>query len=37
VRPSEYLHRRCPACFGNLQHDPSEMYVHYPAFGAPRR
>ncbi|KAJ7912883.1 hypothetical protein B0H13DRAFT_1874459 [Mycena leptocephala] len=23
--PSEYLRRRCPACFGNLQHDPSEI------------
>ncbi|KAJ7832722.1 hypothetical protein B0H13DRAFT_2370815 [Mycena leptocephala] len=25
VRPSEYLRQRCPACFGNLQHDPSEI------------
>ncbi|KAJ7774176.1 hypothetical protein DFH07DRAFT_865935 [Mycena maculata] len=22
-RPTEYLRRRCPACFGNLTHDPS--------------
>jgi hypothetical protein len=22
-RPSEYLRERCPACFGNLSHDPS--------------
>ncbi|KAF8172859.1 hypothetical protein K438DRAFT_1611643, partial [Mycena galopus ATCC 62051] len=25
-RPTEYLRRRCPACFGNLQHDPSEAF-----------
>ncbi|KAF7334360.1 hypothetical protein MSAN_02375400 [Mycena sanguinolenta] len=25
LRPSEYLRRRCPACFGNLKHDPSEI------------
>ncbi|KAJ7895431.1 hypothetical protein B0H13DRAFT_1624347, partial [Mycena leptocephala] len=24
-RPSEYLRWRCPACFGNLQHDASEI------------
>ncbi|KAF8135243.1 hypothetical protein K438DRAFT_1911669 [Mycena galopus ATCC 62051] len=24
-RPTEYLRRRCPACFGNLQRDPSEI------------
>lgn len=23
--PSEYLRRRCPACFGNLKHDPLEV------------
>ncbi|KAJ6548545.1 hypothetical protein B0H19DRAFT_952491 [Mycena capillaripes] len=25
TRPSEYLRRRCPACFGNLQFDPSQI------------
>ncbi|KAJ7336153.1 hypothetical protein DFH08DRAFT_965053 [Mycena albidolilacea] len=25
LRPSEYLRRRCPACFGNLKHDASEI------------
>ncbi|KAJ7627710.1 hypothetical protein DFH06DRAFT_1338877 [Mycena polygramma] len=25
TRPSEYLRRRCPACFGNLVYDPSEV------------
>ncbi|KAJ6471983.1 hypothetical protein C8R45DRAFT_936644 [Mycena sanguinolenta] len=25
TRPSEYLRRRCPACFGNLEHDPTEV------------
>ncbi|KAJ7083573.1 hypothetical protein C8R44DRAFT_894459 [Mycena epipterygia] len=24
-RPSEYLRRRCPACFGNLKHDPATL------------
>ncbi|KAJ7684879.1 hypothetical protein DFH06DRAFT_968141 [Mycena polygramma] len=24
-RPSEYLRRRCPACFGYVEHDPSEV------------
>ncbi|KAJ7234330.1 hypothetical protein C8J57DRAFT_1249271 [Mycena rebaudengoi] len=23
TRPSEYLRRRCPACFGDLRHDPA--------------
>ncbi|KAJ7883156.1 hypothetical protein B0H14DRAFT_3750115 [Mycena olivaceomarginata] len=23
--PSEYLRRRCPLCFGNLYHDPSQL------------
>ncbi|KAJ7257320.1 hypothetical protein C8J57DRAFT_1516785 [Mycena rebaudengoi] len=23
TRPSEYLHRCCPACFGDLRHDPA--------------
>ncbi|KAJ7834308.1 hypothetical protein B0H13DRAFT_1653339 [Mycena leptocephala] len=25
TRPSEYLRRRCPACFGNLEHDPIQV------------
>ncbi|KAJ7507645.1 hypothetical protein B0H11DRAFT_2218486 [Mycena galericulata] len=25
TRPSEYLRRRCPACFGNLTHDPGAL------------
>ncbi|KAJ7327954.1 hypothetical protein DFH08DRAFT_710067 [Mycena albidolilacea] len=27
LRPSEYLRRRCPACFANLKRDHSEEYV----------
>ncbi|KAJ7433812.1 hypothetical protein FB451DRAFT_1195879 [Mycena latifolia] len=29
TRPSEYLQRCCPACFGNLKHDPS--LINYSA------
>ncbi|KAK6972164.1 hypothetical protein R3P38DRAFT_3207371 [Favolaschia claudopus] len=25
-RPSEYLRRRCPLCFGNLKHDPTQKF-----------
>ncbi|KAJ7850425.1 hypothetical protein B0H14DRAFT_3137678 [Mycena olivaceomarginata] len=25
LRPSEYLRRRCPACFSNLKHDPLQV------------
>ncbi|KAJ6522619.1 hypothetical protein B0H19DRAFT_1215139 [Mycena capillaripes] len=27
LQPSEYLRRRCPACFGNLKHDPSQVLL----------
>ncbi|KAJ7240316.1 hypothetical protein B0H12DRAFT_1024705, partial [Mycena haematopus] len=27
LRPSEYLRRRCPACFGNLEHDPADVML----------
>ncbi|KAJ7450464.1 hypothetical protein FB451DRAFT_1186861 [Mycena latifolia] len=29
TRPSEYLQRRCPACFGNLKHNP--LLINYSA------
>ncbi|KAJ7620138.1 hypothetical protein FB45DRAFT_754728, partial [Roridomyces roridus] len=32
TRPSEYLQKRCPACFGGeLRHDPSSTYVSHPS------
>ncbi|KAJ6553776.1 hypothetical protein DFH09DRAFT_924709, partial [Mycena vulgaris] len=27
TRPSEYLRRRCPACFGGLSHDPADVFA----------
>ncbi|KAJ7107138.1 hypothetical protein C8R44DRAFT_542311, partial [Mycena epipterygia] len=30
TRPSDYLCRQCPACFGDLTHDPAVVYVHRP-------
>ncbi|KAJ7784892.1 hypothetical protein DFH07DRAFT_763508 [Mycena maculata] len=36
ARPSEYLRRRCPTCFGGLKHDPSVTYTCPLPFDAPK-
>ncbi|KAJ7741224.1 hypothetical protein B0H14DRAFT_3097286 [Mycena olivaceomarginata] len=34
LRPSEYLRRRCPACFANLKHDPTAEADIFPCIDA---